>query len=343
MLRLLSILAGIFATTSAFAAIGDCQELTGLQVAVGFLSWLGFLKVLALVIGVGSLLVIGRHFAMLLVMAFAMIPIAVYEAIGYAAAIGLLFFGSTVGPADQFWYVFGGALLLGGMFLLTCRRFDSENPSGFFAILTVLWAPIAIYFNSEAVGFLAVASFMGALGFSAAVIPMGYAIGFTDRDAVPRATIAAFIVTAIATFNQIMTTGGAKVLSVTGTTYNNPFQWGALWIGPFVLFLGLLITASKYYSHYDRQYRGASYPVRQILPIVMGLAATMIGSTFGVPHLAGIGGTFFVLYLIEKAADIPAHSAVEYATIGIVVAVILGVGVWWAQHHMDLIQPYLLF
>jgi hypothetical protein len=345
MFRLLTFLAGMFAATSALAAVGDaCQELTGLQVAVGFVSWLGFLKVLAIVIGVASVLVLGRHYVMLLVMAFAMIPIVVYEALGYGAALTLLYFATKVGAADQFWYVFGGALFLGGMFMLTCRRFDSENPSMFFGVLTALWAPIAIYFNSDAVGFLAVLSFMGMLGFSAAVIPMGYVVGFTDKDSVGRATAAAFIVTAMATFNHIMTSGGAKVLNVTGTTYNNPFQWGALWIGPFVLFLGLLIVASRYYDWAGgRGGRSNNYIARQFLPIVMGIVATMIGTTYGVPHLAGIGGTFFVLYLIEKASDIPIDGMVGYATVGLVTASILGVGVWWAQHHMDVIQPYLLF
>jgi hypothetical protein len=341
MFGLLAFVAGLFAATPALAAAVDCQNLTpweALKIAGGFMTWLGFVEVLAIVIGVASVLILGRHYVLLLLAMFAAIPVAFYEAVGYALALALLFMGTKVGPADQFWYVFGGALFLGGMYVLTCRRFKGDNMTAFFGILTLLWAPIAIYFNSEAVGFLSVLSFMGMLGFSAAVIPMGYAVGFSDEDDVPRATFAALIITVVATFNQIMTNGGAKALNVAGATYNNPFQWGALWIGPFVLFLGLLITASRYY---DRRRGGLAYLGRQVLPIVMGLAATMIGSTYGVPHLSGIGGTFFVLYLIEKAADIPAKSMVGYATVGLVVAGLLGTGVWWAQHHLDLIQPYL--
>jgi hypothetical protein len=86
-----------------------------------------------------------------------------------------------------------------------------------------------------------------------------------------------------------------------------------------------------------------SYAVRQVAPLVLGVAGMFAGATYGIPHLAGIAGTFLVLYLVEKATDIPARSLVDYAVVGVLVSAILGVAIWWAQNNMDLVGPYVLF
>jgi len=86
-----------------------------------------------------------------------------------------------------------------------------------------------------------------------------------------------------------------------------------------------------------------SYALRQVAPIALGAAGMFAGATYGIPYLAGIAGTFLVLYLVEKASDIQARSLVDYAIVGVIVSAILGGEVWWAQGHMDVVKPYLLF
>ena len=81
----------------------------------------------------------------------------------------------------------------------------------------------------------------------------------------------------------------------------------------------------------------------QVITIVAGMAAIGAGSLFDIPQLLGIGGTFFVLYLIEKPFEIPTQSMVGRALIGLFVASGIGGGVWWAQNNMELVQPFLLF
>ena len=43
----------------------------------------------------------------------------------------------------------------------------------------------------------------------------------------------------------------------------------------------------------------------QIITIASGVGAFFFGATFGINALLGIGDTFFVLYLLEKYAEIP--------------------------------------
>lgn len=310
----------------ALAAAPECPELTGLQVAAGFVTWLNVMKFFAAVIGVASILILFRNWIALLVLAFAAIPAVAYEALGYVVAVALVASAPWWDPTLQFWPIFGGSLLLGGLIVLTASlHAKGDDPTGLFAILFAVWAAIAVAYLDESVGFLAVIAFMGMLGFSAAVIPMGYVVGFA-RNSIAKATGAAFLVTL-----------AASGWHVAGIQMANPFQWGALWMGPVVLFLGLLIMASRYHAS------EVSYAVRQVAPLVLGVAGMFAGATYGIPHLVGIAGTFLVLYLVEKAADIPARSLVDYAVVGVLVSAILGVAIWWAQNHMDLVGPYLLF
>ncbi len=327
-LRMPAAFAAVALGAAPALAAGECPDLTPLQVAAGFVTWLNVLGVFAVVTAAACVFVLLKEWFAYLVAAFAAIPVQVYEVLGYAAAAALVASGMWLAPADRLWPVFGGSLLFGVILSITCAVHKLKGSgTGFFAILFAVWTAVALVYDDSRVGFIAVLAFMGMLGFSAATIPMGIAIGFNERDSVPRATSAAWVVTVVAT---------AWFLS-RGMNAYNPLLEGALWLGPFVLYLGLLITASRWY------HSKAPYGVRQIGPFALGIVGMMVGSTYGVPHLAGIAGTFMVLYLVEKAADIPARSLTGYAAIGLVVSGMLGLGVWWAQRHMDLIQPYLLF
>jgi hypothetical protein len=318
----------LLATAAPALAAGECPDLTGLQVAAGFVTWLNVLSVFAVVIAVACVSVLLKEWFAFLLAAFAAIPVQVYEVLGYGLSLALVASGMWLAPADRLWPVFGGSLLFGGMLAITSQVHKLKGgAAGFHGILFAAWTAVAFAYGDSLVGFIAVLAFMGMLGFSAAVIPMGFAVGFTDKDAVPRATSAAFLTTL----------AGTGWYLARGMDPANPLLEGALWLGPMVLFLGLLITASSWYA------TRTPYAVRQIGPFALGIAGMMVGATYGVPHLAGIAGTFLVLYLIEKAADIPARSLTGYAAIGLVVSALIGGGVYWAQRHMDLIQPYLLF
>ncbi|MDB5194031.1 MAG: hypothetical protein JWN50_45 [Parcubacteria group bacterium] len=314
-----------------FLAQASCPELTGLQKFAGFVSWMNILRVFAIaggVVCIGFLLF--RWFGWLIEI-FALIPVQVYETVGYAASIALVVWGHSVSETNRMWPVLGGSLLFGAMVAISAQIHlkNRINPpiAQLYGLLFVAWGAIALYYNMPAIGFIAVGALMGALGFSGAVIPMGYAIGFKDNDSLCRATSAAFAI--LAAYVGLKVSNTSLPIKV--------FESGAFWIGSFVGYLGLLIASSRWYGNQR------SYPIMQVVTIVLGMAAIGAGSVFGISQLLGVGGTFFVLYLIEKPFEIPNASATEYAVIGLFVCACLGGGVWWAQNHMDLIRPFLLF
>lgn len=57
----------------------------------------------------------------------------------------------------------------------------------------------------------------------------------------------------------------------------------------------------------------------------------------------GIGGTFFILYLIEKTFEIPFAKKERYAAMALGVSLLIGMLVVWAKNHAELVEPYLLF
>ncbi len=324
----------LFLASSALLAMASpalaqdvtCTTLSGLQVAAGFVTWLNVLRVVVVVGAVGCVGVLLATWFTWLLAAFAAIPLAVYEAIGYAASLGLVASGHWLRHRDQAWTSLAGSLLLGAVLLVSgnARRVVAR-PDRLCAILFLAWTAVAVAYGDEAVGFIAVLAFMGMLGFGAALIPMGYAIGFTGDDAVPRATVAALAVTTAAV---------AWRLSIAAP---NPLVQGGLWVGPFVAGLGLLIASSRHYGS------DSPWALRQVAPLVLGFVAVGVGNLYGIAPLAGIGGTFWVLFLVDKAADIPVQGRTQAAFLGLATCCVLGAGVWWAQDHIDLVRPYLLF
>jgi len=259
---------------------------------------------------------------------FLHIPKEVYETLGFIASIGLVVSANRFDEVNRLWPILGGSLLFGAMLLITNRLHGWEMKyDRLFGILFLLWSGVSLYYQNATVGFIAAGAFMGMLGFSAAVIPCGYAIGFQDKNSFARATTAGFIL--LACFVAM------KVVDITTLQV---FEKGALWFGAFAGYLGILIASSVWYGG-----KKASYVIMQVITVVLGMAAIAVGSVFSIQPLLGIGGTFFVLYLIEKPFEIPDKSATEFATIGLGVSTVLGFGVWWAQNHMDLVRPFLLF
>jgi hypothetical protein len=164
------------------------------------------------------------------------------------------------------------------------------------AILTVVWAISAIYLNDQLVGFMAVGALMSLLGFGMFVIPGIVCVGFNNDGAVNRATVAAGLIL-----------GLHILLLITGNTMQqlDVFRIGMVGLGSFVFYLGLLIMSSKWYSYKDRSYDIPKYLSINAITVVCGAIALMVGSTYHVNTLLGVGGTLFYLFLIEKYYEIP--------------------------------------
>lgn len=326
----------VLASTALPALAADpaaCPELTRLQYFAGFVSALNFWYVFSVVLGVVCACILFGRFLRWVVEIFRLIPVEVYEAFGYLLALGLIASGYWLSPVNEHWTSLIGCLLIGGMILLTSAIHELEgNFARFCTTLWVLWSAVAIFYGNEYVGFIAVAALMSALGFSAWVVPFGYVIGFRDDTALTRSTPVAFFILALfVAFRAVEQVNGYQV------PYVGVFESGALWLGSFVGYLGLLIASNSRYT------ARAPYIIMQIVTIAAGALAIFVGNMLGISELLGVGGTFFVLYMIEKPFDIKAESLTAWAWIGLTTAIAVGTGVWWAQNHLDIVRPYLLF
>lgn len=304
------------------------MRLTRLQKFAGFITFVNIAWLVAIIIGVLSLLYLLRDLITWLVKLFVDIPVVVYEVICYLGSIGLIAFASTLGSGTASYVALTGCLLLGGAVAFTATRRNWNSVEGIALFLFLVWGVVAMYFESSLIGFFSVIALMTSLGFSGAVIPMGYVIGFKDDDSLGRATGASLIVLT-----------GFVFLRVFGNSipYLSVFESGALFMGSFVGFLGLLIASSRYYRD------GEGYVAQQLITIVAGVLALFVGSTWSIPELQKIGGTFFALYAVEKFTDIPMEKARTYATVGLILSALIYGFCMMVKQNPDTWRPYLLF
>ena len=192
------------------------------------------------------------------------------------------------------------------------------------SLLFIAWSAAAVYYSSTLLGFIAVAAFVSALGFSIIVTPLCYFIGFKDDEAIVRGTLAGG--TMVGIYTLIATTG------IVVPTYLEIFRTGVMWIGTFVYFIGLLIMASKYYS------KDFQYLFMQALMIASGVLAIGVGSLYEIATLQRIGGTLFYLYVIEKYFEIPWGKG-SWAWVTLLFSGLLYAGAWFASAN----PAYFLF
>jgi len=306
-----------------------CPEITLPMKIVGFFTWMGFIKVLSIVGIVVCVCVLFHEWIATLLSLFLYIPKEAYEVAVYLLVFWLIISGLYVSPDNALWLSLTGCLLFAAAIAWSGYIHDAvKSEVRYFAILFVAWTFVAILYQSVVIGFIAVAALMGVVGFSMWVTPLCYAFGFKDETALGNATATAFAVLAF-----------FVILRIIGVTLHfvQIFEVGAFWLGSFVMFLGLLIASTKWY---DSRF---PYVLMQLLTITAGMLAVYIGNLYGIGPLAGIGGTFFVLYLIEKPFEIPAESVTGFAVIGLLVFGTMGLAIWWGSNHMDIVTHYLHF
>ena len=306
-------------------------DLTWLQKAAGLVTFANTLMALAAIAGTGALFFLFGRLIVDLLKVFTQIPAIVYEGALILSGVGLTVFASTLAEGTAASVALIGALMYGGGFIWTVLRHTEDwklSGTVIGMILAVGWGITAVTFDSQLIGAFSVAGLMSAFGFSALFVPGIVTVGFKDDAAVPRATLAAFLTLGLFV--------GAQAFGVS-TEYLSTFREGALYVGGFVGYLGVLIIGSKWYAN------NTSYVLRQFPAVVAGIGAIYLGSVLGIPELQKMGGTLFVLYLLEKPFEIPAGSMTAYAFITLLVCgAIYGAGMW-INANLEIAAPYLLF
>ncbi|MEL6150608.1 MAG: hypothetical protein AAFR56_13360 [Chloroflexota bacterium] len=157
--------------------------------------------------------------------------------------------------------------------------------------LLVLWGVLAVLYGSDVIGFLAVVLLAAWFGFYMLDAAFLTVVGFQEWAIVPRVTAAGFVFLLV-----------AVLVRITGVSHPavDVFLPGLELIGTLVYFSGLLVMAAKWFWKGRRSY----YVPMQLLTIGSGLAAIMVGSVYGLDDLRGIAGEYFLVYVVEKYAEV---------------------------------------
>jgi hypothetical protein len=307
----------------------QCTELTTLQVAVGFVTWLNVLKVFALVLGATCFMFLFGRFAKYFLALFTLIPVAAYEVLGFALSVGLLGGAHFADPALTTWMIVPGGLLFAGMLLLSAKLREIEgSKSNFTLIMTLVWGASAVFYGNEAAGFATVIAFMAFMGFSAAVTPFAYIIGFDDEKAVNRAGGAGLFICGLLIVERWFTPGVVEL---------DVFRTGMKWLGPFVFALSMLITSSRWYLDIKKQ----SYIGMQVMAAAALFALMTAGSVLQIDAMLNIGTAFLILFILEKPLEVRHKSLTHLAFTGLALSTVVGVGVYYAQAHPQVVAEWL--
>jgi hypothetical protein len=305
-----------------FAADINCTDLSMLQRAAGYVSWLGFIEVLGIgAIAGGLIFIFGGIVKTILKMTGLM------EILLWLLTVGCIAHSYAIGGAYQSWTIAIGAILIPCAYILSAYVHKIViNESASLAILSIIWGFIALFFSSSFVGFLAVGALLGTLGFFIAVTPFSYMFGFKSDEAIPHATAAGLIIMGI----YILT----RALHI-NEQYFAVFETGALWLGSLVGFLGLLIVSS---AMYDEE---RTWGAMNLLTIILLIVTVSLGLLFAINEVTTIASAFLLLYLAAKIIEVETESMIALG-VKLFIAGIMIACVWqWLSTHQDIAKQYL--
>ncbi len=310
----------------ALAETLTCPDLTTLQRLAGYVTLLGFAKVLgASIFAFGLIAVAGGVIVKVVYQSRVLIEIA-----GYVLSFVLIGAGYFMPDTTQLtWLVLTGCILFGGTVMMTLwiHEIKGDDPKPLAALFMVVWGAVAVFYNMPEVAALSVMALMTLLGFSIIVGRLSYAFGFENDASIPSGTTAALVLLAVALVLHAYVPSAPDAVSV--------FKPGLFWVASFVGFVGLLIIASRWYGKRE------TYVARQIVTIVVLFGSVGLGLVLGLNPLAGMAGVFLVLYLASKPIEIETHGKIAFGLTLMATGGILYTAWWYGMKHQDVVSQYL--
>ena len=287
-----------------------CPDLNALQRAAGFVTWQNLLQAAGI-----ALAACGTLFFTSGLLRHVLRHLRVVEALLWALGLGAVAAGAFVPLEHRVWPVLFGCLVAPGALALTMflrkLRFEPRRVFGGFALF---WGLAAAGYQLPVVGFLAVAAALAWLGLFIAVGPGWYAFGFRDREAIPRGTAAGALMTIV--FGLL-----AAAQATAGPL--DVFRPGALWLGTFAWFLGVLIVGSRFF-------RGPHYAARQALALVSLLGSLAFGLLYGMAEIKTMAAAFLLFFLLGKIIEVPVRGRIAFGLKLLVAGGLLSV-LWYAS------------
>ncbi|CAF0828209.1 unnamed protein product [Adineta steineri] len=276
---------------SASKIVGSKELLTEEE----FLTWqqrqliVSFSNIIAILAGIIVIIALSILVGIFIVPILIHVPVIIWEILFYIISIFLMIFISNS------WLIFLGCLTFVATLSFTITyHFSREKYAGLVAswICFFVWTFVALYQQHREAGYLAVMALESALGFVIFVGQLVIVIGFQNEKIIPSATIASFILLLIGCILHIQQR--SNILTI-------PFTRPLLFLGTFVYFIGMLILTSRLYDEWrEKKY---IFWTLQIITFFSGLATMFFGPMLEIPFIQAVGGTMFVIWLLEKYVE----------------------------------------
>lgn len=304
--KMLVLVAGLMvAGVSMAAPVASPQcQMTGIQMAAGYLTFANLVEFLAAVAGAVFSGIFLYHLRGL----FKMVPLAAWKAVGYAG-VGAMCAGSLwAAPGAAAYAQFVGALLgAGAMAVLLgdvadLLGMEKKDSAAWSASVAVGAGILAVAQSNAMVAGVSVGALMSLLGFSAFSVPGMVGMGFDGKDSLWRSTIGALAVLVPSTLYRAAF-GDMGPLEV--------FWPGIGWLCSLVAGVGLLIASSRFFGG-----GFALYALRNVGMIAFSLFCIWAGSVHGMVEMQRVAGTLLLVWIFEKPWDIPKAGLVGYSLLG---------------------------
>ncbi len=299
-----------------------CPDLTLLQQAAGFVTFVNAMWVIAVVLGVGCLAILFAHYAERL----KDIPDQVWEMLPYAGSLAALGGGVLVDSVAAEFVGLGGVLLFGLGWGFSAAFRGWRRPTPLLLVFSIVSCAAALAYDSYIIGTLGIAFAMVTVAIGLAYVEL---LKWFGEFLILYATVISFFFLGIYTVAEI-TAGDLGRFAIFGP--------GAIYIGAWAGFGTLVYTAQGSWS----KTWSPAYLMLQLATVAACVGGMAIGEVFGIVDLAENAGTFFVVWLVSKFVDVPAESVPARAALGLSAAALLWGLAWFARTNADLVGPYLL-
>jgi len=261
-----------------------------------FLTWkqrqliVSFSNIIAILAAIIVILALTVLIGIFIVPLLVQIPAIVWEVLFYIISFYLMLL------TYNSWLIFFGCLAFVATLSFTIKlHYSNEKNIGLIAswICCIVWTIVAIYQQNREAGYLAVMALESSLGFVIFVGQLVIMIGFQSEKVIPSATIASFILLLIGSILHIQQRSNFLTI---------PFTRPLLFIGTFVYFIGMLILTSRLYTEWRT--KPHIFFLLQFIAFFSGLATMFFGPMLEIPFIQAIGGTMFVIWLLEKYVEI---------------------------------------
>lgn len=297
-------LAGLGWPGAAWAAAPGC-ELSGLQVAAGYVTFANTVMFLCSLGGIVFLAVFLYHLRGL----FARVPLAVWKGVAYAVVAALCASGLWLSAdAAEYGQFVGAALGAGALAVILgdvadLMKAKSRDGTMWYAGVALLSGALALLQHNAMVAGVAVLGLMALLGFTAFSAPGMVGMGFESRESLWRAVAGALTVLLPA----------ALYRAAFGSLGPLEVFWPAIgWWCTAVAGIGLLIASSRYFQRHGV----AVYALRNGAMLAFVAFCLWCGAVHGMLEMQRVAGTLAVVWLFEKPWDMPKRGVLAYSFLG---------------------------